>query len=66
MMKNAVNFLYEVKAELSKVVWPKREEFVGATIIVLVFVCISAIYLGLLDFLFSRLMWYIFSEFGGH
>ena len=35
-MKQWVQFLQEVRSEFSKVAWPKKDEFVGATIVVLV------------------------------
>jgi len=63
-VKNVTRFLQEVRSELSKVVWPQWAEFIGSVVIVLVLVSFFAIYLGLLDLLFSasaRLLfrWYI-------
>ena len=37
-MKDIVQFLSEVSVELNKVVWPKFDELVGSTIIVLLLV----------------------------
>ena len=65
ILKNAVRFVYEVKNELAKVVWPKWDEFVGSTVVVLVFVFMSAIYLGLLDLVFSKFAWFMFNRYGG-
>jgi preprotein translocase subunit SecE len=62
-MKSAVQFLHEVKGELSKVAWPKLDELIGSTIIVLVLVTIFAIYLGVLDFRLSQLAQYIFKTY---
>jgi preprotein translocase subunit SecE len=62
-MKSAVQFLHEVKGELSKVAWPKLDELIGSTIIVLVLVTIFAIYLGVLDFGLSQLAQYIFKTY---
>ena len=53
-------FLREVRAELLKVVWPKYDEFVGSTIVVLLLVCAFAIYLGGVDLGLSQLARYIF------
>lgn len=63
-MKSAMQFLNEVKIELGKVVWPKWDELVGSTIIVLVLVCIFAVYLGALDLGLSQLAHYIFKKYG--
>jgi preprotein translocase subunit SecE len=48
-MKNVAQFVKEVQLELSKVTWPKFDEFVGATIVVLLLMSFFAIYLGLVD-----------------
>ena len=63
-VKNVTRFFQEVRSELSKVVWPQWAEFVGSVIIVLVLVSFFAVYLGILDLLFSagaRLLfrWYV-------
>ncbi len=63
-MKNIVQFLGEVRLELNKVVWPKYDEWVGSTIIVLILVAIFALYLGFVDFGFSKLMGFIFKSYG--
>lgn len=63
-MKDVVQFLHEVKVEFSKVVWPKTNEFVGSTIVVLFLVTIFAIYFGIVDGVLSRVMSYIFKAFG--
>lgn len=51
-----IQFLREVKVELSKVTWPSRKETVGTTAVVLVFVIIVAIFLGAVDFVLSSLV----------
>ena len=53
-MNKIIGFLQEVKTELSKVVWPKRDELVGASIIVCLLAIVFAIILGFMDFSFSR------------
>lgn len=60
-IKQVVQFIHEVRAEFSKVLWPKFDDFVGSTIIVMVLVCIFAIYLGLVDLGFSKFAKYIFT-----
>ncbi len=66
MAIKAMQFLYEVRLELLKVVWPKFNEFVGSTIIVLLLVCAFAIYLGVIDFGFSKLANYILKVYGAY
>lgn len=51
-----IQFLREVKVELSKVTWPSRKETVGTTVVVLVFVIILAIFLGAADFILTTLV----------
>lgn len=64
-VNSVIRFLQEVQIELSKVVWPKWEDFVGATVVVLVLVSFFALYLGFVDLMFSRLARYIFHIYGG-
>ena len=54
--KGAVQFLREVRVELSKVTWPTREELIQSTIVVLVAVAISGVFIAILDAIFSRLV----------
>jgi preprotein translocase subunit SecE len=46
-------FADEVALELSKVTWPTRQETWAATIVVIVTVAISAVYLGVFDMVWS-------------
>ena len=65
-VRDAFQFLRDVKVELSNVVWPRFDEFIGSTIVVLVVMALFAVYLGLLDLGFSRLAQYIFALYGGY
>jgi preprotein translocase SecE subunit len=65
-MKNAMQFLREVKHELTKVVWPKPDEFIGSTIVVLLLVCVFAIYLGALDIALNEITKYVLKMYGGY
>jgi preprotein translocase subunit SecE len=49
IMMNVTQFVKEVHLELSKVTWPKFDEFVGSTIVVLLLMSFFSIYLGLVD-----------------
>ncbi len=64
-VKNVVRFLQEVRIELSKVEWPKFDEWVGSTLIVLFLVSVFAIYLGAIDFGFNQLAIYVIRMFSG-
>ncbi len=52
--KNPIEFFKEVRAELSKVAWPKRALVVKLTIVVIGVSVVVAIYLGGLDFVFAK------------
>jgi len=51
-----VQFLFAVRAELSRVQWPDRQALTTLTGVVLGFVLIAGGYLGALDAIFSRLI----------
>ena len=53
-MKQILNFIQEVKLEVSKVVWPKRHEVIRLTLIVFLVSGILGGYVGGLDFLFTK------------
>ncbi len=52
----ARNYLREVVFELKKVVWPSRKETLGSTAVVLLIVGLSAVFLGIVDLILSRLV----------
>jgi preprotein translocase subunit SecE len=52
----ARSYLREVVFELKKVVWPSRKETLGSTAVVLVIVGLSAVFLGIVDLILSRLV----------
>jgi len=49
----ALSYFREVKAELSRVTWPKRDEVVKLTATVVLISAIVAAYLGVLDYMFA-------------
>lgn len=51
----------QVVSELRKVIWPSRSELVTYTIVSITFVAFMVAFVGLLDYLFTKL---IFSMFG--
>jgi len=52
-------YFRETIAELRKVNWPSREEAIRLTILVLVVVFFMSALLGVLDFVFTRIMGWI-------
>lgn len=49
-------FFREVRAELRKVAWPNRKEMINYTTVVLVTVVGAAVFIGVVDFIFSKLL----------
>ncbi len=45
--------------ELTKVVWPTKNQAIRLTVIVLIFCVIVAVFLGFMDFLFTKLYGYV-------
>jgi preprotein translocase SecE subunit len=60
-MKSFVQYLYEVRSELSKVEWPKMNEFISTTIVVLVFITLSALFFGFVDRVIALILKHIFT-----
>jgi preprotein translocase subunit SecE len=59
---NAIQrYISETVGELRKVSWPTRKEATNLTIIVLVVTIAFGLYLGLMDFLFSRFFALLFA-----
>ncbi len=54
-------YLRETNAELKKVTWPARRDAMQLTGLVLVVVVISSAVLGLLDFVFARVVGFVIS-----
>jgi preprotein translocase subunit SecE len=55
-MQKIIQFFLGAKAELAKVSWPSRKELIRYTILVVVISLLVALFLGLLDMLFSYLV----------
>jgi preprotein translocase subunit SecE len=48
-----LNYFKEVRAEMKHVSWPTRRQTVVYTLVVIAVSLVTAVYLGLLDYLFS-------------
>jgi preprotein translocase subunit SecE len=55
-MQKVISFLSEVKVELVKVTWPNRESVIKLTLIVFLVSGILGLYVGGLDYLFTKLL----------
>jgi len=55
-----INFLKEVKVELSKVAWSTRRELLASTIVVIVVTAILASFIGIIDAILSKLLTLLF------
>ena len=56
MMQSTLQFFAGVQREFSKVTWPSRQELTGATLVVVLFLIVNAIYLGIVDLCIRSLM----------
>jgi len=56
MFKKIRAFFEEVRGELKKVSWPKRDELTRSTSVVLIMILVTATIIGLLDFIFNTLI----------
>ena len=55
-MQRFIEFLKEARAELGKVTWPTRKELYESTILVIVSVMAVSIFIGVVDFVFNKLL----------
>jgi len=55
-VRKIVTFISEVRSELVKVTWPKRDEVIRLTLVVMAISAIVAGFVGVLDFLFTKLL----------
>ena len=60
IFKKAINFLKEVKIELSKVSWSNRQELIGSTFVVIIITSITALFIGLIDLFLSKILSLVF------
>lgn len=55
-MNTIFSFISEVRAEFGKMIWPKRDEFLGSTIVVCILIAFFAVLLGGMDSVFGMLV----------
>ena len=56
LVKKFIEFVKEAYSELRKVAWLSRKELVATTAIIVVFIVLSAVYVGLVDFVLSKIL----------
>jgi preprotein translocase subunit SecE len=56
MSVKAKDFVANVNAELRKVTWPSKKDTYGSTLVVIIVVLICGVFLGVVDFILSRLI----------
>lgn len=62
---NPVKFIQEVRAEVSKVVWPTRRETLMTTVMVFIMAALTAVFFSLVDLLIRTGLTGVLSYFGG-
>lgn len=55
-MRGIITYFSQVRSELSKVIWPKREEIIKLTLIVIIISIVVGAYVGVLDAVFIKLL----------
>ncbi|OGN27314.1 MAG: preprotein translocase subunit SecE [Candidatus Yanofskybacteria bacterium RIFCSPLOWO2_01_FULL_49_17] len=55
-MANITQFFREVRAEMTKVVWPTQRQLVVYTLIVIGMSLVLAFFLGALDYVFQKIL----------
>ncbi|MGB9614659.1 MAG: preprotein translocase subunit SecE [Fervidobacterium sp.] len=63
MLEKLKKFFAEVKAEAKKTTWPNRDELLASTGVVLFILAVSAVYLFLVDLLFSGTLGALLQKF---
>jgi preprotein translocase subunit SecE len=60
----AIQFLAEVRVELSRVTWPTRKEVWATTVVVILTSMLFGVYLWLIDLGLSQVMDWVFRKLG--
>jgi preprotein translocase subunit SecE len=56
MLDKIKQFLHEVLSEIKKVTWSSKKELVGATVVVIVAILMTTLFIGLVDFTLSKVL----------
>ena len=60
ILAKPINFLNEVRSELSKVAWSTKKELMASTILVITITVIMTIFIGIVDLCLSRFLSAVF------
>lgn len=61
-MKGVINYFQEVRLEISKVVWPKKEQVIRLTLIVFAISAIIGLYVGVLDLIMTKSLTFLLEK----
>ncbi len=59
MLEKIKQFCNEVIAEVKKVTWANKKELVGATVVVIIAVLLTTIFIGFVDFILSKVLGFL-------
>ena len=60
MIKKVIDFLKEVKIELTKVSWSSRQELIGSTTVVIVLTSLIAVFIFIIDSALAKILSSVF------
>ncbi|MDD5431953.1 MAG: preprotein translocase subunit SecE [Candidatus Omnitrophica bacterium] len=60
LVQKPINFVKEVKVELSKVAWSSRHELMDSTLVVIAITTILGVFIGLVDVILSKFLSFLF------
>ena len=63
-LREAGEFLHEVRVEMKQVTWPSRDDVISTTGVVIATIFFFGIFLSIVDWLVQRGVFYIFKIFG--
>jgi len=63
-MNQAISFLKEVREELSKVIWPGREQTIRYTVLVIIVAVAVGAFLGGLDYILTSATAFLIKQYG--
>ena len=61
---NPLQFIQQVRSEVSKVVWPTRREVMLTTVMVFILAALTAVFFALVDILIRAGLQYVLAAFG--
>lgn len=58
-MRKIIQFLKEVKIELSRVTWPNRKQAIYMTVVVIAFALVIGLFISGVDFIFTKIIQFL-------